>query len=121
MGEKNYSSVGERLKQERERLGLTQEQLAQLAGHGKGTQINYEGGKTSPTVDYLLAVAAHGVDTVYVLTGSRSATVGALNAEESLLVDNYRAATDGGRAAARAVLDAVEKQLARPAKRAVGE
>lgn len=113
--------VASRLLEERERLGLTQADFARRGGVGRTTQINYEAGQTSPPASYLLQLAAHGLDVVYVLTGSRAATVGALNAEESTLVDNYRSATDAGRAAARSVLDAVEKQPARPAKRAVGE
>ena len=67
-------------------------------------------------------MAAHGLDHLYVLTGQRGLhTVGALTAEESAVLDNYRHATPEGRAAARAVLYAVEKSAPpRPRRKAAG-
>lgn len=100
---------------------MSQGEFAALAGLTERAQRKYEKNERHPDTKYMLAVAAGGADVVYILTGTRTVTVGALNAEEAAMLYNYRAATDGGRAAARAVLDAVEKQPARPAKRAVGE
>lgn len=113
--------IGARLMEERERLGLSQADFAALAGLTERAQRMYEKDERQPDTKYLLAVATGGVDLVYLLTGARTATVGALSAEEAAMLHNYRASTDGGRAAARAVLDAVGQQPARPAKRAVGE
>ncbi|AZB57232.1 XRE family transcriptional regulator [Cereibacter sphaeroides] len=67
------SSFPDRLREERERLGLIQPELGQIGGVGKQTQINYESGKRSPDADYLTKIAAFGVDTLYLLTGVRSA------------------------------------------------
>lgn len=121
MGTNNCSTVGDRLRAERERLGYSQSDFGGLGGQGKTTQINYEKGGTSPTTDYLLALAPHGVDVVYVLTGKRGIdTVGLLNAEEAALVDNYRHATEAGRAAARSVLHAVQKPSPAARRRAAG-
>jgi DNA-binding XRE family transcriptional regulator len=61
---------GCRLKEERERLGLSQTAFAALGGASKGSQILYEKGKPCPS-DYLSAIAAHGADVLYILTGRR--------------------------------------------------
>lgn len=66
------STIGERLKEERERLGLSQPAFAALGGAGKHSQINYEANRRSPDGEYLSAVAKHGVDVLYVLTGQRT-------------------------------------------------
>ncbi|WP_198655759.1 S24 family peptidase [Salinicola sp. CR57] len=65
-------NVGERLRKERERLGMTQTALAEIGGVGKTTQINYEKNNRNPDTGYLLALDAVGVDTYYVLTGRRT-------------------------------------------------
>lgn len=64
-------TLGDRLRIEREALGLTQSQFAELGGVKKNAQINYEAGKRSPDLAYLAAVAEHGVDALYVVTGQR--------------------------------------------------
>lgn len=68
-------TIGSRLKEERERIGLTQPEIAQIAGTTKKTQIDYEKGTTSPKADYLVAVSKSGVDLNFVLTGERSGNV----------------------------------------------
>lgn len=65
-------SVGSRLREERQRLGLSQERLAGVAGVAKNTAINWEKDKSSPTAAALLAVANAGADAVYILTGKRT-------------------------------------------------
>lgn len=67
------STFGQRLKEERERLRLSQVDFASLGGAKKHSQINYEADRTAPDTDYLAALRLHGVDVVYVLTGERSA------------------------------------------------
>lgn len=62
-------TIGERLKQERERLGLTQEEFADLAGVNKRSQINYEKGVRFPDARYLSKIAQAGTGIDYVLTG----------------------------------------------------
>ncbi|TCS70706.1 hypothetical protein EDC61_11433 [Sulfuritortus calidifontis] len=61
---------GSRLREERERLGLSQTDFASIGGASKGSQILYEKGKP-PTADYLAAIADAGADVTYILTGSR--------------------------------------------------
>ena len=65
-------SLGERLREERERLGMSQTQFGDLAQVTKKTQMLYEGDQRSPKGDYLTAIASQGVDVQYVLTGNRS-------------------------------------------------
>ena len=64
-------TIGERLKEERSRLGLSQTDLGAAGGVGKTTQINYEKGTGTPDAKYLAAVEALGVDVLYVVTGRR--------------------------------------------------
>ena len=63
--------IGDRLKEERERLGFSQTEFSAVAGASKNSQYNYEKGERSPDANYLAAVADKGVDILYVVTGER--------------------------------------------------
>lgn len=63
--------IGARLKEERNRLKLTQPQFAEAAGAAKRTLIEWEKGETSPSAVQLSALRGVGVDVLYVLTGER--------------------------------------------------
>lgn len=65
------STFGERLREERQRLGLNQTEFAACANVQKRAQINYESGERSPDADYLTAIAAAGADVQYIVTGVR--------------------------------------------------
>lgn len=62
---------GERLREERERIGLNQTQLAEVAGIKRMAQGQYENEVRSPTVKYLSAISGAGVDLHYLLFGKR--------------------------------------------------
>jgi len=79
---------GERLREERERLGWSQTTLAEYGATNLRTVGAWERGETSPNGVRLMKLAAAGVDVVYVLTGRRAAAL--LSPEETALVDNYR-------------------------------
>jgi len=64
--------MGERIRDERERLGLSQAALAPKLSVTRMTQVNYETGKRSPDGGYLSAFGAIGADIGYVLFGERS-------------------------------------------------
>ncbi|MBD9483883.1 helix-turn-helix transcriptional regulator [Pseudomonas sp. PDM14] len=84
-------TIGERLKEERSRLGFSQTDLGAAGGVGKTTQINYEKGNGSPDAFYLAAVARLGVDVLYVVTGERRPVAAeSFTASEAALVDHYR-------------------------------
>ena len=86
---------GDRLRQERERLGIGQVPFAEACGVKKRAQFNYEQGERDPDADYLARCLALGVDVLYVLTGDRNgsnrATSNELPADERKLLKRYRA------------------------------
>lgn len=95
--------IGERLREERERMNKTQSEFAAIAeavgvpGATRQSQARYEKGLQAPNAGYLAAVASAGVDVMYVLTGRRDGQVPVnLSPEEQLLLDAYRA-MDGAR------------------------
>lgn len=61
--------IGERLRELREQKHLNQEAFGALGGVSIKTQNRYEMGGRKPGFDYLEALAAAGVDVVYLLTG----------------------------------------------------
>lgn len=81
---------GERLREERERIGLTQAALGAVGGVQKQAQLKYESEARTPTVDYLTEIAKVGIDINYVLFGTRANN--ALTAEEQQLLATFRAA-----------------------------
>lgn len=84
-------NIGERLRDERVRLGFNQSEFAAFAGVAKTSQFNYEKGDRSPDAAYLAAVAEKGVDILYVVTGQRSPTAeSALSASELEIVQQVR-------------------------------
>lgn len=95
-------SIGERLKEERLRLGFNQADFAALASTTKKSQIEYEKGATFPNAAYLAAVAQAGTDVQFVVTGIRSAV--ALMPDERLMLDRYRQSPQPLRDAALRVL-----------------
>jgi transcriptional regulator with XRE-family HTH domain len=62
-------NLGERIKQERKRLELSQTACAALGNASKGSQISWEKGLASPNATVLSAWAAAGFDVVFLLTG----------------------------------------------------
>lgn len=105
-------NIGDRLKDERIRLGLNQAELGALAGVTKTTQFNYEKGARNPDSAYLAAVAAAGVDVLYVLTGQRTPEPeAALEMREKAVLDNYRALTEEDKAAVQRLTDALKESV----------
>jgi transcriptional regulator with XRE-family HTH domain len=62
-------SLGQRLREERERLGYTQTDFAALAGASKRSQIGWEQGRSNPDAAVLAEWEKVGLDVVYVVTG----------------------------------------------------
>lgn len=90
-------SIGERLREERERLGYNQTDFAGLGGASLRSQIEWEKGKAFPNAKVLSAIAAAGADVQYILTGIRSGNAPdavVLDREEKILVDHYRHIAD---------------------------
>lgn len=62
-------SVGSRIKEERERLGFSQEVFAERGGVSRRSQIMYEQDKTEASATYFTLIAELGADVNYILTG----------------------------------------------------
>jgi len=63
-------NLGNRLKQERQRLRLTQAELAAIGGVEPNALMHYEHGSRQPRADFLAALDMIGVDLLYVITGT---------------------------------------------------
>jgi transcriptional regulator with XRE-family HTH domain len=98
--------VGDRLRDERVRLNLKQEDLAQAGGVNRNTQGSYERGVRTPDTDYLSGIAPLGVDIVFVLTG-RKAGGDSLNAVEAQIIEQYRVIAEEDQRALRRFLKAM--------------
>lgn len=61
----------ERLRLERERLGMSQEAFGMLGGVAKSSQWMYEQGRHWPTAEYLESLRQHRVNVGYLATGVR--------------------------------------------------
>lgn len=73
--------IGSRLREERERLGLTQTEFAQMGEASKRSQTDWEQGKLVPNGEFLANIAEYGADIGYILTGERNGNK--LSEEES--------------------------------------
>lgn len=93
----------ERLKDERERIGLNQTAFAAVGGVSRMAQINYEKGVRFPDLEYLEAIAKIGCDIQYIVIGKRSSA--ALTDDETILLEKFRSANLQLKAAVMAVLD----------------
>lgn len=97
------STYDERLKGERERVGLSQAAFAAVGGVGRTAQVNYEKGERYPDLAYLESISKIGCDIQYIVLGEPS--VAALTDDEMVLLEKFRNADLQLKAAAMAVLD----------------
>lgn len=88
MSDTQKQAIGERLAQERARLGWSQTEAARLAGVGFSTYGAYEQGRSTPNAECLQLLAQHGVDVLFVVTGK--ATSGVLTPTESAMLSYWR-------------------------------
>lgn len=93
-------TVGKRLKDERKRLGLTQDEMAVQLGLTRYAQLNFEKDINLPGGAYLLAALDRGVDVMYVLSGQRTQ----LDPADRLLLSAFKDASPAARNAALAAL-----------------
>ena len=91
-------SIGDRIREERERLGFNQIDFGEAGKVGRKSQFNYESGDRFPDALYLADIAEIGADVLYVVTGIRSDT--ALSPDERQLLSLFRTAPLTGKAAA---------------------
>ncbi len=97
--------IGGRLREERLRLGLSQEEFGDAGGVKKQAQLKYEKDERSPDGVYFSAVAAIGADVRFIITGQRDYEPPApLSRDEQELLGLYRSAPLAFRMAAAAAL-----------------
>jgi transcriptional regulator with XRE-family HTH domain len=97
--------VSVRLKEERKRLGLSQEAAAKALGISVDSLYGYEKNKTNPPVSVLLPFSDIGADVQYIVTGIRASTL--LPEAEQQLITAFRAATADGQSAILATATAL--------------
>ncbi|CDG96494.1 putative prophage transcriptional regulator [Xenorhabdus bovienii str. puntauvense] len=90
------STIGNRIKEEREHLGLSRTDFAKLTGYSSHTQASYERDEIMPEGVYLQEITEHGCDTLYIITGCRERPIN-LSTDEQVLVENYRAMNEAAR------------------------
>lgn len=116
-------NIGQRLKEERERIGMSQTEFASVASASKHAQINWEKGETTPNANALAAWAAIGLDVLYVVTGLRAGgheqpveadmtRTAALSAEHQELITHYDGSSPNDQAAIRQLARSVSRQRA---------
>lgn len=108
------SGLGERLREERKRLGLSQADFGALGGVKANAQGKYEADERSPDAEYLTRLHEAGVDVLYLLTGKRTpVTAEGLAEDESEVLNHYRAMPDADRAAVRRLTTALAESVGR--------
>lgn len=75
-------SVGQRIAEERKRLGFSQAKFAELVGVSLSSQKRYESGERAPDISYLESMRHIDVETSYVMTGIKK------NSNKSLYGDH---------------------------------
>ena len=100
------SDFSQRLREERLRLGLSQEDLAAMGGKGRNTVGAWERGEQSPNADFLIKAAEAGMDAAYLLTGQRG------HVASNTLTDDEQTILAAWRSAAQSVRQAVRLMLA---------
>lgn len=68
----NFLPIGERLREQREHLGMNQTDFAKAAGVSRKTLFGYEMGERTPDAAALAAWARLGLDVSYVVSGKHS-------------------------------------------------
>lgn len=108
------SVIGERLREERVRLGFSQAALGEIGGVKANAQGNYEKGDRYPDAAYLAAVSEHGIDVLYVVTGQRTPVASSsFTGDETELVAHYRQLPEGDRTHTHKMVTALAEMAGR--------
>ena len=108
--------IGERLREERKRLGLSQTDFARLAGVHLNTQSRYEKGEREPDSSYLETLGKKGVDVGYVMAGVKSDVFGPSARLEADTLDAFAVALHVDRADVIRVASLIAAYQAGPAR-----
>lgn len=106
MNKRNFEQIGERLREERIRIDVSQLSMAESCDVSRGTLATWEKGEQSPNAAALAVMAELGVDVLYVVTGQHAGESEAtLAPAERTLLQAWRDSNDKGRAALAAVAE----------------
>jgi transcriptional regulator with XRE-family HTH domain len=109
-----FNNIGARLHEERNRLGLTQQELTQRIGITQNMWSKYERGQAVPGGDVLAAFLAIGGDVLYILSGQQSDS--AVSPEEKELLSGFRKMDLRGKVSMLGMIDVVGQTPAEIAK-----
>lgn len=84
--------IGDRLREERKKLDLSQREFSKLAGVTAQAQFKYEHNKILPRANYFVNINSIGIDVNYVLLGVKGELV--RNEEERKLLHLFRTSKD---------------------------
>ena len=101
----------DRLKEERIRMDMNQEEFGEACGVKKLAQFNYEKGSRKPDSEYLQRASEMGVDVSYLITGTRTSEVEMTVVDKVTKVEKNAQAT-GNQAGADNLAQAVEDMVA---------
>ncbi|AST27473.1 helix-turn-helix domain-containing protein [Ralstonia pseudosolanacearum] len=118
-GSEKRSSIGERLKEERERLGFSQPAFAAIGGASKGSQLAWEKGTAMPNAEFLHDVARVGVDVLYVITGRRDSAL--TSPDEEMVLAGYRQLDARGRTGVLALIGGMQPPAEKKVKKTQAE
>lgn len=102
---KRRQEFGERLRTERERLGYTELQIAQLLGVPLEVYQKYEEGQEDPGIFRMPRLNDCGFDVLFIITSERHNPI----EQESELLARFRELSNRGRNSVFMTLDALER------------
>ena len=102
---KQRKEIGSRLKEERERLGYSEEQIAQLLGVPLDAYIRFEEGEADPGIYRMPRLFAIGLDIQYIITSERHLP----GQEEDVLLKKFRTLSLKGKVTVFNTIDALER------------
>ncbi len=102
---KQKQEIGARLRAERERLGYSEAQIAQLLGIPLETYQHFENGEGDPGIYRMPRLADIGFDILYVITETRHIP----GREEDDLLKRFRSLSMRGKATVFNTMDALER------------
>ncbi|EAN5160555.1 helix-turn-helix transcriptional regulator [Salmonella enterica] len=98
--------IFDRLRNERERLGLSQTAMSKVCNVAFRTYCDYEAGKSEPKASTLASLAEFGVDILFVLSGVKTPKIDGISEDEQEIVKMYREAPLAVKAAVLGALTA---------------
>lgn len=102
---KQRQEIGARLRAERERLGYSELQIAQLLGIPIDTYIRFEEGLADPGIFRMPRLSAIGFDVLFIITEERHIP----GYEEDVLLQRFRALSLKGKVSVFNTIDALER------------